>query len=214
MVDASPPNLPKLQFSQQIPNALTAGRIVLAALVWLDVPFHGTDEVARWWLRGIFAAAALSDGLDGLIARKLGCVSRFGYFLDSVADKLFFNTFLLLLAFSEESPFPVELPTWLALAVLIKDVSSLTGGVIIRLLTGEVEIRPSLLGKLATFSVVVLVGIVLATPDLLDGELAQRTVWRGAMVVAALAGLALIGYAYEVVRLYPQPEEKASNDAR
>ena len=78
-----------------IPTLITWLRIALIPLIvvifYLPVPWAGPASAA------IFALAALTDWLDGYLARKLGQTSRFGAFLDPVADKLMVAAALVLL---------------------------------------------------------------------------------------------------------------------
>ncbi len=78
-----------------LPNLLTLLRIVLVpifALVYL-----APGETLYLWAGVLFALAAFTDWLDGYLARKLGQTTRFGTFLDPVADKLIVVTALILL---------------------------------------------------------------------------------------------------------------------
>jgi len=183
---------------QQFPNMITGVRIASAVIVWLGVPLMFAPELGRWLIRILFLLAAASDGLDGLLARKLGTQGKSGFYLDPIADKIFFNTMCLFLAFSENSPFQVRFPAWCAIGMLAKDVSWATGGLVIKWLTGRVDIPPSAMGKLTTASVVVLIGVLLVTPDFVDPTVAQELLWRGGVVCLALGAITLSGYAYQV----------------
>ncbi|MEO0624028.1 MAG: CDP-alcohol phosphatidyltransferase family protein [Pseudomonadota bacterium] len=69
-----------------IPNVLTMGRLLAAPA--LALPFMLLDRpVADWVALGIFVCAALTDWLDGWLARRLGQESRLGQVLDPIADK-------------------------------------------------------------------------------------------------------------------------------
>ena len=78
-----------------IPNALTLLRIVLipVMVVVFYLPFRGHLLVAA----GIFTVAAITDWVDGYLARRLGQTTQFGAFLDPVADKLIVAVALVLL---------------------------------------------------------------------------------------------------------------------
>ena len=78
-----------------LPNALTLVRIVLIPV--FVVVFFLPVEWARAVTAIIFGAAAFTDWLDGYLARRLNQISRFGTFLDPVADKLMVCTVLVLL---------------------------------------------------------------------------------------------------------------------
>jgi len=93
-----------------VPNILTLTRIAVIPLFVL-VFFLPTDW-ARPTSAAIFAIAAFTDWLDGYLARKLNQTSRFGAFLDPVADKLMVAVTLILLVVSD--------PTiWLALPAIV-----------------------------------------------------------------------------------------------
>jgi CDP-diacylglycerol---glycerol-3-phosphate 3-phosphatidyltransferase len=78
-----------------VPNVLTWLRILAIPLVVIlfYLPFHWSDPAAGL----LFAAAGITDSLDGYYARKLGQTSRLGAFLDPVADKLIVAVALVLI---------------------------------------------------------------------------------------------------------------------
>ncbi len=88
--------------SWTVPNALTWIRIAAIPLVVVAFYLHAhwADPVAGL----IFAAAGITDSLDGYLARKLGQTSRLGAFLDPVADKLIVATALVLLVSRDHRP--------------------------------------------------------------------------------------------------------------
>ena len=83
-----------------IPTALTWLRIVLIP-VFVGIYYVPQDwltpVMANWIGMGVFALAAITDWLDGYLARRLGATSAFGAFLDPVADKLMVAAALILL---------------------------------------------------------------------------------------------------------------------
>jgi len=88
-----------------LPNVLTVGRIVavplLVALFYLDHPW------AHVLSASVFIAAAITDSLDGYLARRMGITSPLGEFLDPVADKLIVAVALVLLVGHDSRPFIV-----------------------------------------------------------------------------------------------------------
>lgn len=78
-----------------LPNLLTLSRIgaipAIVALFWVD------GDGARWASLAIYIAACVTDFFDGYAARSMGAISRFGRFLDPVADKLLVSALLLML---------------------------------------------------------------------------------------------------------------------
>ena len=78
-----------------LPLSLTLGRVaiipVVLALFYVDIPH------ARQWACVLFVLAAITDWLDGHLARKWNQTSKFGAFLDPVADKLLVAVSLVML---------------------------------------------------------------------------------------------------------------------
>ncbi len=79
-----------------LPNLLTLSRIVVIPLV--VGLFYVEGEAARWTACALFVAAAITDWFDGYLARSWNQVSKFGRFLDPIADKLLVASVLFMLA--------------------------------------------------------------------------------------------------------------------
>src|SRR5580658_597524 len=88
-----------------VPNILTWIRIAAIPLVIVAfyAPYHWANVAACV----VFAAAGITDTLDGYLARKLGQITRLGAFLDPVADKLIVATALVLLVTRDTRPLVV-----------------------------------------------------------------------------------------------------------
>ena len=93
-----------------LPNSLTFVRILLIPIFVLI--FYTPFGWAHLATAIIFALAAITDWLDGYLARKMGETSRFGAFLDPVADKLMVATALVLLVAADPGP-------WLAVPAIV-----------------------------------------------------------------------------------------------
>jgi len=87
-----------------VPNILTLLRIV--AIPVFVVLFYIPWEGSHFWATFVFCTAAITDWLDGYLARKLQQTSAFGAFLDPVADKLMVATALVLIIERNPTPFP------------------------------------------------------------------------------------------------------------
>jgi len=92
----------------------------------------------------VLTAAALSDVLDGTVARLMKQESALGVALDPIADKILMTTGYLTLAFRG------VLPWWLTIVVLSRDVAILATALVISLVAGYRPFHPSLLGKAST----------------------------------------------------------------
>ncbi len=132
-------------------NALTSLRIALAP-VFLVLYVHGERVRAL----AAFAAAAATDVLDGLVARAMRQPTRLGAFLDPIADKVLAACALFALAASG------QLPLWLPLLVVTRDLFQLLGAAILRTLHHAIPVAPTRIGKYATFALAATVLLALA----------------------------------------------------
>ena len=134
----------------QIPNFLTLARI--AACPVLVVLLHGGNyELALY----LFAAAGITDGLDGFIAKRFNCESSLGAVLDPMADKLLIASAYIMLAILGDIPF------WLLVLVMFRDLVIVAGYMILVVMGNEVPMRPTYSSKLNTFMQISLMVIVL-----------------------------------------------------
>ncbi|HEX3344311.1 MAG TPA: CDP-diacylglycerol--glycerol-3-phosphate 3-phosphatidyltransferase [Polyangiaceae bacterium] len=103
------------QDALNIPNLLTMGRVVaIPFFVWLlDTP----TPIRGFWAAIVFTLAAITDLLDGYLARKLGVVSVLGKFLDPLADKLIVMAALVWMV-------PMgRIPAWAVVLLLARELS-------------------------------------------------------------------------------------------
>jgi cardiolipin synthase len=134
-----------------IPNAITLVRIILVP-VMLYFLVEGRELLALL----VFLAAAISDGLDGLIAKLLHQQTRIGAFLDPIADKLLLSTaFIVLAVFG-------AVPSWLAIMVVSRDLLIVTGIGILAWDSGFPDIAPTIDGKITTLLQIGTVAFLLA----------------------------------------------------
>lgn len=122
-----------------VPNLITCLRIILTPIFVIAL-LQDADRLAL----AIFGLAALSDGVDGFVARVFNQKSVLGAYLDPLADK-----FLLVAAFAVLA-ISGRLPSWLAVTVIARDILILAGLMIILLGGSKPFIHPSLLSKLTT----------------------------------------------------------------
>ena len=134
-----------------VPNVLTLLRVLAAPLLAYFLMRHHYDYALY-----TFIFAAVSDALDGLIARRFNLSTYFGAALDPLADKLINLTCLLILTFQ------ALVPLWLMLAIVVRDTVIVAGAFAYHRLFGEIDIRPTRLGKLHTLLVFLLFITVLA----------------------------------------------------
>ena len=112
-----------------------------------------------WISVGIFIVAALSDGLDGYIARSRGLVTVFGKFLDPLADKLLISAALISLVDLN------LLSAWVAMAIIAREF--LVSGLRLMAFAENKVIVASVWGKLKTVSQIVMVVVLIVLPNTL-----------------------------------------------
>lgn len=121
-------------------NWLTILRIVLIPVFVLLLVYRRPGVALL-----VFFLAALTDMLDGYVARHRGSQSRLGAFLDPLADKL-----LLTASFITLTQLWL-LPAWITIVVISRDVILVVGALLIHMLGGRIHPRPTWAGKAATF---------------------------------------------------------------
>jgi cardiolipin synthase len=135
-----------------VPNQIT-----LLRLGFLPVFLTLISYERYQWALVVLVAAGLSDGIDGLLARRLNQKSSLGAYLDPIADKLLLSSSFVILAFKH------KIGWWLAIIVLSRDTLILIVAVVILLISGYRPFPPSIFGKLTTFFEITLVFTVVLT---------------------------------------------------
>lgn len=133
-----------------LPNALTLLRVAaVPVLAWL---IADQQWAAACWL---FLAAAVTDALDGFLARWLDQMTALGAALDTIADKALGVVTLVTLTQAG------ALPLWLTVAILARDTVIVLGALSYRGLAGHLDIHPTWLGKTHVFAEFALLALVL-----------------------------------------------------
>lgn len=150
-----------------LPNILTLSRIplmfVIVGLMWVDHEMAGWTGAATlaFWL---FIAAAITDWLDGAIARKRGIVSNFGKFMDALTDKVLVIGIMVALVRHDE-----DLPVTFVLLTLGREF--MVSGMRMVVAAKGVVVPADGGGKLKTVTQMIAIGCLLATP-MLENDLA------------------------------------------
>jgi cardiolipin synthase len=175
-----------------LPNALTVIRILLVPL-FLYKALMGDITFAAI----VYVAAAITDGLDGFIARFWHLQTRLGTFLDPLADKLLIATSYVTLTILG------LVPLWLTMAVLTKDIMVALGSLVVYFMQGNLTVRPRPIGKVTTFFQFCYVPLVLATAVFqkrghvtvgTEGLLDPMALVTGGLTVIALAVYIIDGF--------------------
>lgn len=142
-------------------NKITLVRILLIP-VFVALAIYYGQSIQRGqplpWQRfaaiAVFLLAAVSDGLDGYVARRYNQRSSLGVVLDPIADKGLLLSGIITLSISNWSEFDPEygrFPTWFPVLVISRDVVILVGSAVLYFLIGpKIKVRPSWTGKVAT----------------------------------------------------------------
>jgi cardiolipin synthase len=135
---------------RDIPNLISACRLLLVPPIVMLL-------LAERYFAALmlFLLAGISDGLDGFLAKRFDWRSDLGGFLDPLADKLLMVATVL--ALTAEG----LIPLWLTAVIVLRDVVIVGGAVAYRLLIGRFQAEPSVVSKLNTAVLIILVlGVV------------------------------------------------------
>jgi cardiolipin synthase len=179
-----------------IPNLLTLTRILL-------LPFFAGALIYKQYHYALilFITAAVTDLLDGLLARMMKQITDLGKILDPVADKFFIVTAFVLMSNTG------MIPKWLTIIVISKDLIVVTGCVILYFITNRLEIEPIMLGKVASAVQFFVIGLVLIPYNMDTGFEIPMSVF---IIVAALTGLAALQYAFQGMKRASEQNGKSS----
>lgn len=149
-------------------SKITVGRICLVPVYAVFAVLYGQtirngspDESLRWWALGTFVTAAATDGIDGWIARRFNQISKFGAFIDPIADKALLLTGVITLSLVDWGAEGWGLPLWFAAIVILRDCVILGGIKILWKNHRNVKFAPHWTGKICTASQMVAIGWVM-----------------------------------------------------
>ncbi|HPS54215.1 MAG TPA: CDP-alcohol phosphatidyltransferase family protein, partial [Sedimentisphaerales bacterium] len=154
-------------------NRITILRILLIApfiITMLKINDTALSLETRYLLRyiatTIFFIMAISDGIDGYLARRTHTVTTLGSFLDPMADKLLMTSACILLASTKAHVTDFKLDPAIVVLVIGKDIFLLLGFLIIYFITFKIKIIPVFIGKFSTASQLIMVAGTLLAPEL------------------------------------------------
>ncbi len=165
-------------FPLNLPNALTLLRILAVPVV--VVALLGETPNGDALAAGVFALAALTDGLDGYFARSRDAVTTFGKLMDPLADKLLIIGALVSLVSLD------RLAAWVAMVIIAREIAV----TILRTIAAErgIIIAASWLGKLKTvLQIAAIIALIATNP---------APLWVDILVYIALAATVISGFDY------------------
>jgi len=181
-----------------LPNVLTIIRMVLIP-VFVSMLFYQKFV----WALMIFVIAGITDGLDGLFARRFRQQSQLGRILDPIADKLMLVTSFVVLSMRGVFPTPLPrhlpIPFWVTITVLSRDVFILIGAAAINIVSGFRNFRPSFPGKVSTaVQIVTVAAVMLAARVRIGAGYYLPTLYTAVFALAIFSG---VQYVFFVSRL-------------
>jgi cardiolipin synthase len=135
-----------------IPNVITFIRIIIIPLFVTALVYERYGTALT-----LFCLAALSDMLDGFLARKTGQNTELGAFLDPLADKALLVTSFILFAVYGWTP------SWLTITVISRDLIVTLGWIVLYLIDHRTKVEPTLTGKTAIACQLILIAYTLVS---------------------------------------------------
>ena len=164
-----------------IPNFITLGRIISVPVIfWLLL--SGQSKIAFF----VFVCAGISDAVDGYLAKRFNWRTELGSYLDPLADKLLIVSIYIALGVRD------ELPLWLVIAVVSRDILIVVAVLLSWLMNHPVVIKPLVVSKINTVAQLILAASVMADEAFMLGLEPYRTVlvW----ITGALTALSIAAY--------------------
>jgi cardiolipin synthase len=177
-----------------VPNAITGARLlVVPIIVWLILQSFYTTA---FWL---FVVAAISDGIDGAIARSFRARTKLGGFLDPAADKALLVAVFIALSAAD------LVPDWLVYLIVGRDILIVSGVAALTLMKERLAMQPLAISKLNTFVQLTGAALVLAVNGPVFGN--QDWIDPAVWVIAATTSLSLVLYVARGIMILRTREE-------
>ncbi|KZL51526.1 CDP-diacylglycerol--glycerol-3-phosphate 3-phosphatidyltransferase [Nodularia spumigena CS-591/12] len=162
-----------------LPNAITFSRLL--GIPFLLYGLYNPTPEARWICLTIFLVAALTDWLDGYLARKLNQITDLGKFLDPLVDKLLVLAPLLVLVELE------RIPAWGVFVILARELAIAGWRVNQTTITGA-----NIWGKLKTVSQIIAISLLIAPLSTLWETPSMIAFWISVALTLISGGIYLI----------------------
>ena len=132
-------------------NSISIFRLILIPVfIGLIVSYEPGQEWVRYLAFAVFFTAAVSDFVDGYVARRFNQSTKLGAVLDPLADKLLINLSFVFLAVTPN--FETDVPRWIPVIILSRDIIIAVGSYLLNKYRGPLRPRPRFLGKAATIA--------------------------------------------------------------
>ena len=182
------PSVSLFQQVLSVPNQLTMLRMVVLPFVLISMIYE-RHEMALW----LFVAAAVTDAIDGLVARHFDQKTLLGEFLDPIADKMLLSSCFIVQALIG------AIPWWITILVLLRDVTIIATVLVLVLATSVKTFPANSFGKANTVAQIATIFAVLYRNAWVGTEattVVDVLIW----VTAATTLLSSVQYALETSR--------------
>lgn len=166
-----------------LPNLISLARLLAVPLV-IYLILTGLFAAAF----GLFVAAGVSDAVDGFLAKRFGQTSTLGAYLDPLADKALLVGVYITLGYAG------DLPVWLVILVVFRDVIIVGGVLLLHISSQSVRMRPLVVSKVNTAAQIALVAVVLGELGLgaAAGSAREVLIWTAAATTLLSGGAYLV----------------------
>lgn len=159
-------------------NRITICRIILVPVFITAVMYHRLNAALA-----IFLLATFTDALDGYIARTRKEKTKLGAVMDPIADKLLIGSAFISFSLVSGLPEYLKMPVYVPIVVISRDAFILIGAMVIYLLTGTIDVKPTIIGKVTTFfQMITIISVLLRFPH-------SVWLWNAAVALTVISGL-------------------------
>lgn len=202
----------KLLGSVTLANQLTFLRLLAAPFFILAILYARFDIALS-----LFSAAAITDLLDGLIARLFHQETSLGAYLDPAADKILLTCAFVLLtdypSLFQGIPMVNRIPLWLTILTIFRDVFIVSVALMLYLAYGRTSFKPTFLGKLTTLGESLCVWLFLLFNELARSHAVLPLAVRGTLGLILVSGFHYMWRAVRAVRTEePRPHPALDRD--
>ncbi len=161
-------------------NRLTILRIVLVP-VFITAILYARLDIALI----VFIVASITDCLDGYVARTFKEKTKFGAFMDPIADKLLIGSAFICFSIVKDLPSYLKIPAYVPIIIISRDVIILLGVMCLFMISHheQIEIKPTIISKITTvFQMVTVI-------SLLFKFIHSNWLWNVTVVLTVISGL-------------------------
>lgn len=159
-------------------NKISIARIILIPFFIASIIYSRMDIALIF-----FTLAIISDGVDGFIARSLRQKTKLGTILDPLADKMLLISAYICLSMASSIPNQLRLPPYVPIIVISRDVIIVLGSIMIHLITGDLKVAPSAIGKITTFFQMITIVSILTKFNY------SYIIWNATIVLTIISGV-------------------------